>query len=199
MNRAGAISVYSGLSAAALWPVVDAAQKGELMPAVLAVGAVTSSVGANLLAAQIQRWKDRAQAVKESDVAEWIEHRASGDADLRQALDDILEKLQAMAAAQAALGERERRAFQDALRADLERLGNLPRFQATLRGSGAIAQGDRAVAAGAGGVAAGRDIRGSVVTGGDVFDVISRLRPGARSKDDIDRQVREERASWETR
>lgn len=31
---------------------------------------------------------------------------------------------------------------------------------------------------------------------GDVFDFIAHLPPGTRSKDDIDRQVREERDSW---
>ena len=30
----------------------------------------------------------------------------------------------------------------------------------------------------------------------DVFDFIARLPPGARSKADIDRQVREEREAW---
>lgn len=30
----------------------------------------------------------------------------------------------------------------------------------------------------------------------DVFDVIAGLTPGSRSRADIDRQIREERASW---
>ena len=36
-------------------------------------------------------------------------------------------------------------------------------------------------------------------TGGqdeDIFDFIARLPPGSRSKEDIDRQIREERESW---
>lgn len=33
----------------------------------------------------------------------------------------------------------------------------------------------------------------------DVFDYILSLSPGARSKEDIDRQVREERDAWENR
>lgn len=199
VGRAGATSVYAGLSAAALWPLVEASQKGELIPAVLALGAVSGGIGVNLLAVQIQHWRDRTQPVVETDVAAWIEEQAARDADVRRALDDILEHLEVLAIAQAGLDDRQRSAFLDALRGDLERLGNVARFRAILHSSGAIAQGKGAVAAGAGGVAAGRDISGSVVTGGDVFEVIERLRPGTRSKDDIDKQVKEERESWETR
>ena len=36
-------------------------------------------------------------------------------------------------------------------------------------------------------------------SGEDVFDIIARLAPGSRVKDDIDRQIREERTSWEDR
>ncbi|MBI4587624.1 MAG: hypothetical protein HY725_02195 [Candidatus Rokubacteria bacterium] len=198
-ERAGATSVYAGLTAAALWPLVEAAQKGEMIQVILALGAVSGGVGANLIAEQIQRWKDRTDRIGEEDVAAWVEERVGREGNLRNALDDILERLEVVAAVGAGLGADERRAFEDALRTDLERLGNLARFQATVCGSGAIAQGDRSVAAGAGGVAAGRDIRESVVTTGDVFEVISRLRPGTRSKDQIDKQLREERESWGTR
>jgi hypothetical protein len=41
-----------------------------------------------------------------------------------------------------------------------------PSYQATLTGSGAIAQGPGAVAAGAGGVAVGGDVHGGIHTGG---------------------------------
>lgn len=36
-------------------------------------------------------------------------------------------------------------------------------------------------------------------SGKDVFDVIARLAVGSRVKADIDREIREERASWEDR
>jgi hypothetical protein len=198
-KRAGAGSVYAGLSAAALWPALEAAQKGETTSVLLALGAVSGGVGANLNAEQIQRWKDRAGRTSAADIAAWVEEHARRDDELRTALDDILERLEAIRAAQAGLGESERRAFLDALRADLDRLGNLQRFQATLHGAGAIAQGERSVAAGAGGVAVGGDVRGSVIVTGDVFELIMRLGPGTRSKDDIDKEVREERESWGAR
>jgi hypothetical protein len=195
-KRAGVTSVYAGLSAATLWPLVEAARRGELTSVLLALGAVSGGVGANLIAEQIQRWKDSTRETGEAEVAAWVEEHVARDDALRKALDDMLERLEAVTAAQAGLADRERQAFLDALHGDLERLGNLPRFQATLQGAGAIAQGERAVAAGAGGVAAGGDIRGSVVATGDVFELITRLEPGTRSKDDIDKEVREERESW---
>jgi hypothetical protein len=179
--------------------VAREARGGGVAPVILALGAVTGGVGANLIAGQLERWKDRAHRAGEAEVAAWIDERVTWDANLRNAIDDILERLQAVQAAQAELGEAERHPFTEALPADLDRLGNLPRFQATLSGSGAIAPGDRSVAAGAGGVAVGGDIRGSVVTAGDVFEVISRLPPGTRAKDDIDKEVKEERQSWGTR
>lgn len=60
---------------------------------------------------------------------------------VREALDQVIEKLEAIALAQAKLDETGRRWFDQQLRAELERLGNLPRFEARLRGSGAIVQG----------------------------------------------------------
>lgn len=169
-RRAGAESVYASLSAAVLWPLVEAAQKGELMPVLLALGAVTGGVGANLISAQIQRWKDRSEQAGEADIAAWVDARVAGDADLRRALDDILERLDAVAAVRSMLGDRDRRAFTEALRADLERLGNLGRFEDAFHGTVA----------------------------GDVFEIIARLPAGMRSKDDIDRQMREERETWGT-
>jgi hypothetical protein len=197
-KHASARSVYAGLSAATLWPLLEAAQKGELTSVLLALGTVSGGVGANLIAEQIQRWKDRAGRTSAADIAAWVEEHAGRDDAVRKALDDILERLEAVTAAQAGLRESERRAFLDALHADLERLGNLPRFQATLHGAGAIAQGERSVAAGAGG-GVGGDVRESVVATGDVFELITRLGPGTRPKDDIDKEIREEHESWGTR
>ncbi len=191
--------MYAGLSAATLWPLIEAARTGGITPVLLALGGVSSGVEANLVAGQIQRWKDRAGGTGEADVAAWVEEQVGRDDAVRQALDDILERLEAITAVQAGLGQPERQAFLDALRADLERFGNLPRFQATLHGAGAIAQGERSIAAGAGGVAVGEDVRGSVVATGDVFELIARLRQGTRQTDDIDKEIREERESWGTR
>jgi hypothetical protein len=149
-ERAGATSVYAGLSAAALWPLVEAARKGELMAAALALGAVAGGVGGNLIAGQIERWKTR-DRVGEAEITAWVEERVAGNAGLRAALDDVLDRLEAVNTVQAGLSEPERRAFGEALHADLERRGNLAKFEGTFSGADAIAQGAGAVAAGAGG------------------------------------------------
>jgi hypothetical protein len=57
MRQYGLPSVYAFLSASALWPVAEAAQRGE-WTALTALGGVTASVGTNLLANTIQQWRD---------------------------------------------------------------------------------------------------------------------------------------------
>ena len=159
--------VYGTLCGLSLWPLVEAArQPGGYVAVIGALGTVAAGVGADLIAEQVQRWKDRAEPVNEAQVSRWVAEHAS-DADLRAALDAILERVEAVPRAQAALSAAERQWFTDTLKRELTQLGNLPRFQATLVGSGAIAQGDGAIAAGAGGVAVGGSVTGPVTTGDD--------------------------------
>ncbi len=155
--------LYGALCGLSLWPLVEAAQAGELLPVMVALGSVAGGVGGNLIAEQLQRWKDRAD---ESQVAEWVIEHAPDDADLRDALDDILEKLDAVAQAQAGLSERDRGWFTETLREELAQLGNLTRFE------GVIAQGTGARAVGQVGVWVEGDVGGDVVTGtkSTIFD-----------------------------
>ena len=145
--------VYAALCGASLWPLVEAARSGHFIPVVVALGAIAGGVGGNLIAEQIQRWKDAADGVDEDAITHWVEARV-GDPEVREALDQVIEKLDAIASAQAKLDETGRQCFDQRLRAELGRLGNLPRFEARLMGSGAIAQ-NGGVAAGAGGTAIG--------------------------------------------
>src|SRR5215471_4613675 len=59
VEQARPAAVYSALSAAALWPLVQAAQSTGMLPVALALGNVSAGVGSNLLAEQIQRWHDQ--------------------------------------------------------------------------------------------------------------------------------------------
>jgi hypothetical protein len=59
MNQAGAKSVYAFLSAASLWPVIEAARGGE-WAALAALRGVSAGLGSNLLANRIQSWRDEA-------------------------------------------------------------------------------------------------------------------------------------------
>jgi len=151
MEQAGVSSVYAFLSAASLWPVIQAYQGGDLA-AVFALANVLGNVGTNLLANRIQAWKDKSD---EAGVARQIAVEVAGDPDLRAELDAVLESLETLPLAGQGLSDTDREWFADTLRAEMEKLGNLPRFAATLTGyAGAIAQGPGAKAAGERGVVA---------------------------------------------
>jgi len=148
---AGVGSVYGFLCGTSLWPVVEAGRSGD-WAAMAALGGALGGIGTSLLASSMQRWKDEKQAAAE------IAEGARENAELREGLDAVLEKLEALSVARAELAKAEQEWFVATLRKELTALGNLERFQATLIGPGAIAQGPGAVAAGDGGIAAGRDI-----------------------------------------
>ncbi len=146
--------VYGTVCSLSLWPLVEAAQKGQLLPVFMALGGVAGGVGGNLIAEQIQRWKDRADEINENEVAQWVNEQAANSKELCEALDAILERLDAVTEAQAALDNANQQWFNDTLKVELARLGNLPRFEAKLTGSGTIVQGQSAKGAGERGVAA---------------------------------------------
>ncbi len=96
MTQLGVNSVYATVSAAALWPVVEAAQRGE-WAALAALGAVVGGVGGNLLANRLQEWKD------EASIAINLAQAAPDQPALRAELDAVLARLDALAAARDAL------------------------------------------------------------------------------------------------
>lgn len=132
MTRAGVNSAYTFIAAAALYPVAQAAQQGD-WSALAALGAVTASVGTNLLANQIQKWRD------ENDAAAQLEIGAQENAALRRELDAVLEKLDAFTIAQNALPASERAWFRHTLREELTRLDNLDSFAQFIVGDSNIA------------------------------------------------------------
>jgi len=132
MTRAGVNSAYTFIAAAALYPVAQAAQQGD-WSALAALGGVTASVGTNLLANQIQKWRD------ENDAAAQLEIGAQENAALRRELDAVLEKLDAFTIAQNALPASERAWFRHTLREELTRLGNLDSFAQFIVGDSNIA------------------------------------------------------------
>ncbi len=145
-RAAGVTSLYAFLSAMTLWPVVEAVRQGE-WAALMALGGVVAGVGSNLLANQIQSWKD------ETDAARKLAQAAEESAPLREELDTVLKQLEVVALARDGLDESDRRWFTETLREELARLGNLASYREVL------AQ-DRAVAVGG-------DVRGSAVATGD--------------------------------
>ncbi len=152
--------VYGGLCGMTLWPLVEAAQSGLLMPAVLALGSIAGGLGSNLIAARLEKWKERAD---EAGVHEWVAENAPNNPDLRDALDAILQNFDVMAKAEAGLYEEDRVWFLESLRKELQQLGNLPRYEAFLTGDGAIARGDGARVVGKGGILLEGNVRSDVV------------------------------------
>jgi formylglycine-generating enzyme required for sulfatase activity/energy-coupling factor transporter ATP-binding protein EcfA2 len=155
-KSAGVSSLYAFLSAMTLWPVVEAAQGGE-WAALAALGSVATGVGGNLLADQIQSWKD------ETDAAKHLAEAAQENDDVRVALDTVLDKLDVLSQAQAGLDEDDRTWFAETLRREVERLGSGLTI-VTVTGSGAAAVGKQSVASGERGVAA-REIHGPASIG----------------------------------
>ncbi|MCP4424425.1 MAG: NACHT domain-containing protein, partial [Chloroflexi bacterium] len=160
---------YGTVAGLSLWPLVESiAQTGEFWPAVGALYGVAGGVGGNLIAEQLQRWKDRAEPPDENEVIRWVQAQAEKEPQIRQSLDEILEKLDAIPLAQVELTDSDRAWFAQTLQAELKELGNLPRFAAALTltvDSGAMALGDNAIAVGARGVHVGGNMKGHIVTG----------------------------------
>jgi len=119
---------YGGLCGAALAPVVAAAQGGEFLAAILALGKLAGGIGGGLIAKQIERWKDQAERVDEEDLRRWVVEHAE-NADVRTALDTILERLDALPEVQTGLAQSDRDWFVETLHGELGRLGNLERHR----------------------------------------------------------------------
>ncbi|HEY5869003.1 MAG TPA: hypothetical protein VI542_26150, partial [Candidatus Tectomicrobia bacterium] len=160
MQSLGVTSMYTFISAMALWPVAAVVQSGDRQM-LLALGGVLAGVGANLLANRLQDWKDEADAARD------IATNVTAEPALRTELDAVLTSLEAFQHARQALPASEHAWFDETLRNELTRQGNWERFSAHLTGSGAIAQGPGAVAAGERGVAVGGQVHGSLIVTGD--------------------------------
>jgi formylglycine-generating enzyme required for sulfatase activity len=150
--------LYGFLSAMALWPVAQAVQGGELA-ALLALGSVAGGVGANLIANQVQSWRD------EADAAEQLSQAAQADPDVREVLDALLDELDVIGQAQANMSDQDRAWFLETLRREVAKLGSSLTV-ITVTGSGAVAMGEQAAAAGEKGVAVIGDVQGDLIAPG---------------------------------
>jgi hypothetical protein len=119
-------------------PVVTAAGQGDFGAVVTLVG-VLGSVGGNLIANRIEAWRE----LSEEEVAAELTGKARDDTQWRDALDTLLEEFEATQVVQAGLSEGDRQWFAGVLRGELEKLGNLERYQAVLAGGGGGGQGCR--------------------------------------------------------
>lgn len=133
----GPTMVYGTLTGLTLWPLVEAAAHdgslSSVLPSLLTVGA---NIGMNLAATEIEKWKD--QKPTEAEVIAWTSAQANNP-EARDFMDEMIAKLDAMQAAQPTLTAHPE--WQQQLLDELKRLGNLPRFEATLNAPGFIIQG----------------------------------------------------------
>jgi hypothetical protein len=81
-------------------------------------------------------------------VLDWLLENVATQADMQAALDQMLEKLEAIPQAEAALPGRPVAAVWPAVAPGARAVGQPPRFEATLIGSGVLAQGEGATAVG---------------------------------------------------
>lgn len=142
MRKTGVASIYAFLSAAALWPVVEAARAGD-WGALTALGSLLAGVGTNLVANQIQGWKD------EADAARQLSETLPEHPELRLELDEVLEKLDALQTAEQQLPEAERPEFARQVSQELENLGSRLTITIFSTQHGGIAYGVGATAGGA--------------------------------------------------
>ncbi|GAX61116.1 NTPase [Candidatus Scalindua japonica] len=122
MKESGVKSIYAFVSASALLPVIQAVNGGDLAP-IMELGKLVSGLGTSLLANRLQGWKDEADAAKK------IESEIENNQDLRKELDELLQKLDAVTYAEKSLREDDRKWFEETLRKELDRMGNLQSFE----------------------------------------------------------------------
>ena len=122
LEKSGVHSSYAMIIASALWPVAAAAQAGDWSALTALGAALGSGVGSELIAQQIQKWKD------EADGARQIAALPTDDP-LREHLDVLLQRLEAFTAVRDALPDSDKQWFQETLRGELSRLGNLNKFE----------------------------------------------------------------------
>jgi formylglycine-generating enzyme required for sulfatase activity len=156
--------LYGFLGRMALWPLVVATKEGDMLAVMMALGSVAGGVGGNLIANQIQAWKDQADEVNPGTLAQWVMDNIPANAELRQALDNIILNLDVLPLVKAELSYMDWYWFRETLSRELELLGNVYKYAASLSGSGTIAQGNIARAAYASGesVAIAGDVHGDV-------------------------------------
>lgn len=138
MQRSGVESIYAFISASAIWPVIQATTGGEWVAALSELGKVLSGIGTNILADRLQKWKEESGP---ASIGAQIEKDVQTDNALRAELDKLLESLDALPLAGKSLSNTDRVWFEETLKNELSRMGNVQKFKAVLSGSGAIAQG----------------------------------------------------------
>ncbi|KPA10505.1 signal transduction protein [Candidatus Magnetomorum sp. HK-1] len=133
INKGSASLIYASMAGMSLWPLVEASYKIPINIPVaqhfgIILGSIFGSVGASIIGNKIDSWRNQATQVKENEVIEWIKQNVLNNSDLRNAMDDMLQKIDAISFARNALNENDKQWFNTTLQKELSKLGNLERF-----------------------------------------------------------------------
>jgi hypothetical protein len=135
LARLGSDSLYLFLSAAAFAPAAAAVAQGQ--PAGMELMWLLSSLGGNLLANVVQKFRD---APDEAAAMALLQEALAAAPALQAELDAVLAKLEVLTTARGELAERDRAWFAETLRAELERRNAWPQFAAQVLAIGEGAQ-----------------------------------------------------------
>ena len=107
-------TLYGFLAGSTLLPLVAAVNQGDYA-ALITLGGIASGVGGNLIANQVQAWKDRSDAELSAEVGEL----AAESAEWRQAIDAVMTAVETPRIMQAILSDADRDWFVRTLRDEL--------------------------------------------------------------------------------
>ncbi|MGH7492564.1 MAG: SUMF1/EgtB/PvdO family nonheme iron enzyme [bacterium] len=124
----GIDSIYATLATSALWPLAQAIVSEPLV-AGSELMKLLGSIGTNLLANKVQSWKDKSSAADLREITLLLQHDLQQLPALRQEIDTVLQKLEVLDFAKAALPPPDHQWFEQTLRTELQRLGNITPLQ----------------------------------------------------------------------
>jgi|688.fasta_scaffold298045_2 hypothetical protein len=110
--------LYGALSTATIFPLVEAARQAigaQNYPLLMTLGALAAGIGGNLVAEQISRWHG-----SEEELAKELSQKAATDEAWRKALDDLLERFDALRIVQTVMSEADKDWFAQTLKTALK-------------------------------------------------------------------------------
>jgi formylglycine-generating enzyme required for sulfatase activity/energy-coupling factor transporter ATP-binding protein EcfA2 len=114
--------LYGALSTATIFPLVEAARQAigaQNYPLLMSLGALAAGIGGNLVAEQISRWHGT-----EAELVQELTQKAATDEAWRKALDDILERFDALRVVQTMMSEADKDWFAQTLKTALREVGS---------------------------------------------------------------------------
>ncbi|ETR67407.1 MAG: hypothetical protein OMM_11635 [Candidatus Magnetoglobus multicellularis str. Araruama] len=117
--------VYASVASLALMPLVETAMQSGISSISIPLITLISNLGTNLIATEIEKWKDSNKQMSETDIIQWIETTATHNSQLRDEIDEILIKLETIPNLQKQLSSDEKQWFLDAFQKQLKKNGQL--------------------------------------------------------------------------